>query len=170
MNQPMPRSSGISSGVPHTRQITAEQSPQVSGSSTSRAQLGQYRSGECAEPLVGSGVWAICSGDCSRWVSGKTIRRAKTTTKADFPLQNSTLNSASDWIAAKRFAPPELGGSNRHATGRTLPSRACRVFNAFRGRRKYLRTTAQAGRSVPAWLAASATQSFPRRRRLCPRC
>ena len=41
MDQPMPRSSGISSGVPQTRQITAEQSPQVSGSSTSRAQLGQ---------------------------------------------------------------------------------------------------------------------------------
>ena len=53
----MPRSSGISSGVPQVRQITAEQSPQVSGSSTSRAQLGQYNSGECAEPLVGdSGV------------------------------------------------------------------------------------------------------------------
>ena len=35
----------------------AEQSPQVSGSSTSRAQLGQYSSGGCAEPLVGaSGV------------------------------------------------------------------------------------------------------------------
>jgi hypothetical protein len=46
MDQPMPRSSGISSGVPHTRQITAEQSPQVSGSFTSRAQLGQYSSGE----------------------------------------------------------------------------------------------------------------------------
>jgi hypothetical protein len=56
-NQPMPRSSDISSGVPQVRQITAEQSPQVSGSSTSRAQLGQYNSGECAEPLVGdSGV------------------------------------------------------------------------------------------------------------------
>lgn len=38
---PIPRSSGISSGVPHTRQITAEQSPQVRGSSTSRAQAGQ---------------------------------------------------------------------------------------------------------------------------------
>ena len=42
--QPIPRSSGISSGVPQTRQMTAEQSPQVSGSSTSRAQLGQYSS------------------------------------------------------------------------------------------------------------------------------
>jgi hypothetical protein len=39
--QPIPRSSGISSGVPQTRQITAEQSPQVSGSPTSRAQVGQ---------------------------------------------------------------------------------------------------------------------------------
>jgi hypothetical protein len=56
MDQPIPRSSGISSGVPQTRQITAEQSPQVSGSPTSSAQVGQYSSGECAEPLVGSGV------------------------------------------------------------------------------------------------------------------
>lgn len=57
MNQPIPRSSDISNGVPHVRQITAEQSPQVSGSSTSRAQAGQYKPGECAEPLVGdSGV------------------------------------------------------------------------------------------------------------------
>jgi len=38
---PIPRSADDSSGVPHTRQITAEQSPQVSGSFTSRAQLGQ---------------------------------------------------------------------------------------------------------------------------------
>jgi len=56
MDQPIPRSSGISNGVPQTRQITAEQSPQVSGSSTSCAQLGQYSSGECAEPFVGSEV------------------------------------------------------------------------------------------------------------------
>jgi len=39
----MPSSSGDSSGVPQRRQITAEQSPQVSGSSTSLAQTGQYR-------------------------------------------------------------------------------------------------------------------------------
>jgi hypothetical protein len=53
---PIPRSSGISSGVPHTRQITAEQSPQVRGSSTSRAQVGQYRT-ECVSPFVGvSGI------------------------------------------------------------------------------------------------------------------
>src|SRR5579871_2455711 len=38
---PIPSSSGFSSGVPHLRQITAEQSPQVSGSATSSAQLGQ---------------------------------------------------------------------------------------------------------------------------------
>ena len=37
----MPNSSGDSSGVPQTRQITAEQSPQVKGSVTSRAQFGQ---------------------------------------------------------------------------------------------------------------------------------
>ena len=41
MAYPMPNSSGDSSGVPHWRQITAEQSPQVSGSVTSRAHLGQ---------------------------------------------------------------------------------------------------------------------------------
>jgi hypothetical protein len=46
-SHPIPRSSAASSGVPHTRQITAEQSPQISGSLISRAQLGQYRaSGE----------------------------------------------------------------------------------------------------------------------------
>jgi hypothetical protein len=38
---PIPRSAEDSSGVPHTRQMTAEQSPQVSGSVISRAQLGQ---------------------------------------------------------------------------------------------------------------------------------
>jgi len=44
--QPNPNSSGDSSGVPHRRQMTAEQSPQVSGSVTSTAQAGQYsRSG-----------------------------------------------------------------------------------------------------------------------------
>jgi len=41
MNYPIPSSSGDSRGVPQRRQITAEQSPQVSGSLTSRAQLGQ---------------------------------------------------------------------------------------------------------------------------------
>jgi hypothetical protein len=40
-SHPIPKSAADSSGVPHTRQITAEQSPQVSGSVTSRAQLGQ---------------------------------------------------------------------------------------------------------------------------------
>ncbi|HTS06572.1 MAG TPA: hypothetical protein VMP68_13385 [Candidatus Eisenbacteria bacterium] len=38
---PIPSSSGDSSGVPHLRQMTAEQSPHVSGSVTSSAQLGQ---------------------------------------------------------------------------------------------------------------------------------
>jgi hypothetical protein len=38
---PMPSSSGDSSGVPQRRQMTAEQSPQVSGSRTSTAQTGQ---------------------------------------------------------------------------------------------------------------------------------
>ena len=38
---PMPRSAEDSSGVPQTRQITAEQSPQVRGSVIWRAQLGQ---------------------------------------------------------------------------------------------------------------------------------
>jgi hypothetical protein len=41
MAYPIPNSSGDSRGVPQTRQITAEQSPQVSGSLISRAQLGQ---------------------------------------------------------------------------------------------------------------------------------
>src|SRR5579862_6257982 len=38
---PIPNSSGDSSGVPHRRQMTAEQSPHVSGSVTSSAQFGQ---------------------------------------------------------------------------------------------------------------------------------
>jgi hypothetical protein len=38
---PMPSSSADSSGVPHTRQINAEQSPHTSGSATSRAHVGQ---------------------------------------------------------------------------------------------------------------------------------
>jgi hypothetical protein len=38
---PIPRSEEDSSGVPQTRQITAEQSPQVRGSVISRAHLGQ---------------------------------------------------------------------------------------------------------------------------------
>jgi hypothetical protein len=37
----MPNSSEDSSGVPQQRQMTAEQSPQVSGSLTSTAQIGQ---------------------------------------------------------------------------------------------------------------------------------
>ncbi|HKB97639.1 MAG TPA: hypothetical protein VKD23_02510, partial [Terriglobales bacterium] len=39
---PIPSSSEDSSGVPQWRQITAEQSPQISGSLTSTAQTGQY--------------------------------------------------------------------------------------------------------------------------------
>ena len=38
---PMPSSSGDSSGVPQRRQMTAEQSPHVSGSVTSRLHTGQ---------------------------------------------------------------------------------------------------------------------------------
>ncbi|MGH9498632.1 MAG: hypothetical protein ACRD3L_05770 [Terriglobales bacterium] len=41
MPHPIPNSSEDSSGVPQRRQMTAEQSPQVSGSVTSAAHLGQ---------------------------------------------------------------------------------------------------------------------------------
>src|ERR1039458_1117829 len=41
VHYPIPSSSGDSSGVPQRRQMTEEQSPQVSGSSTSSAQFGQ---------------------------------------------------------------------------------------------------------------------------------
>ncbi|HYL14249.1 MAG TPA: hypothetical protein VEV41_14500 [Terriglobales bacterium] len=41
MGYPIPRSSADSRGVPQRLQITAEQSPQVSGSVTSSAQFGQ---------------------------------------------------------------------------------------------------------------------------------
>jgi len=50
MSYPIPNSSDDSSGVPQRRQITEEQSPQVSGSCTSLAQTGQYRiSGDFSE-------------------------------------------------------------------------------------------------------------------------
>ncbi len=39
----MPSSSAASSGVPHLRQMTAPQSPQVSGSVTSAAHFAQYK-------------------------------------------------------------------------------------------------------------------------------
>jgi hypothetical protein len=38
---PIPKSAADSSGVPHLRQMTAEQSPQIRGSVTSQAQVGQ---------------------------------------------------------------------------------------------------------------------------------
>jgi len=41
LHQPIPSSSGDSSGVPQRRQMMEEQSPQVSGSFTSLAQFGQ---------------------------------------------------------------------------------------------------------------------------------
>jgi len=40
-SHPIPKSADDSNGVPHTRHITAEQSPQIRGSVTSQAQLGQ---------------------------------------------------------------------------------------------------------------------------------
>src|SRR5271169_641735 len=48
---PIPSSSGDSNGVPQRRQMTEEQSPQVSGSVTSSAQFGQY-----SDPGLGSGA------------------------------------------------------------------------------------------------------------------
>ncbi|HWG48043.1 MAG TPA: hypothetical protein VN669_00030 [Candidatus Acidoferrales bacterium] len=57
---PIPRSEEDSSGVPQTRQITAEQSPQIRGSVISRAQLGQYSAsgGLCAD-------WGVSAIDAS---------------------------------------------------------------------------------------------------------
>ena len=43
LHYPIPSSSEDSSAVPQRRQMTDEQSPQVSGSFTSSAQFGQYR-------------------------------------------------------------------------------------------------------------------------------
>ena len=48
IGQPKASSSADSSGVPQTRQMTAEQSPQVSGSCTGRAQTGHQRAGAAA--------------------------------------------------------------------------------------------------------------------------
>lgn len=54
---PIPSSSGDSRGVPQSRQITAEQSPQVSGSVTSTAHAGQYSRPESdGFAVVGSGM------------------------------------------------------------------------------------------------------------------
>jgi len=44
---PKANSSADSSGVPHTRQITAEQSPHTSGSLTARAQRGHHNAAPC---------------------------------------------------------------------------------------------------------------------------
>jgi arsenite methyltransferase len=55
----MPNSSGDSSGVPQCRQMIAPQSPQLSGSATSRAHRGQYSrtgcdgSGDCGLGTIG---------------------------------------------------------------------------------------------------------------------
>ena len=56
---PKANSSADSSGVPHTRQITAEQSPQTSGSLTARAHVGHHRfvSADCF--LFSSGTSGI---------------------------------------------------------------------------------------------------------------
>jgi hypothetical protein len=69
---PIPRSAGDSSGVPQTRQITAEQSPQTSGSVTSRAQLGQYsESGGFGTGWFGEDMVSL-SGDVER-VKAQTV-------------------------------------------------------------------------------------------------
>ena len=56
-NYPKASSSADSSGVPQTRQRTAEQSPHTSGSCTGRAQTGHQRSadGEVPEGVDGMG-------------------------------------------------------------------------------------------------------------------
>jgi hypothetical protein len=53
---PIPKSDADSSGVPQTRQITAEQSPQVRGSVTCRAQLGQYSASFACCEFTGSAI------------------------------------------------------------------------------------------------------------------
>src|SRR5438445_11268521 len=60
MGYPIPSSSDDSNGVPQRRQMTAEQSPQVSGSETSSPQVGQYSS--CGSRCgAGSGLGAMRS-------------------------------------------------------------------------------------------------------------
>jgi hypothetical protein len=54
----------------------------------------------------------------------------------------SPLDIVSDCSRTQAIRSTELSGANRHATGRTLPSYVSRVFNEFRGRMEYLRTTA----------------------------
>src|SRR5277367_708762 len=57
-NYPKASSSADSSGVPQTRQMTAEQSPQTRGSSTSLAQLGHHR--RTSLPAGGFGDCSSC--------------------------------------------------------------------------------------------------------------
>jgi hypothetical protein len=54
----MANSSEDSSGVPQRRQMTAEQSPQVSGSVTSAAHTGQYSAAD-GFPVSGGGFGAV---------------------------------------------------------------------------------------------------------------
>jgi hypothetical protein len=68
MPYPMPNSSGDSSGVPQRRQITDEQSPQVRGSVTSAAHLGQYS----GSGLTGGCGLVAMSGKCS--ISSSVLR------------------------------------------------------------------------------------------------
>jgi hypothetical protein len=56
---PKASSSGDSRGVPQTRQMTAEQSPQTRGSSTERAQTGHQRRTGCG----GGGGWGGSAAD-----------------------------------------------------------------------------------------------------------
>lgn len=53
MDYPIPSSSDDSRGVPHRRHMTAAQSPQLRGSLTSSAQVGQYST--CDSGLPGGG-------------------------------------------------------------------------------------------------------------------
>jgi hypothetical protein len=56
---PKANSSADSSGVPHTRQITAEQSPHTSGSFTARAQFGHHKFALLVFPGVSDGISGI---------------------------------------------------------------------------------------------------------------
>ena len=77
-NQPKASSSADSSGVPQTRQMIAEQSPQVRGSFTGRAQAGHQNvvgKESCAFGFFVSGMWIQRSsgGEASSSGSDRTL-------------------------------------------------------------------------------------------------
>lgn len=101
---PKANSSADSSGVPHTRQITAEQSPQTSGSLTARAHVGHHRfvSADCF--LFSSGT----SGIDIQPIATHPVRAnagyiLTSTSSADNLTSNTSTFARGEWTATPVF-------------------------------------------------------------------